>query len=246
MRAEEIAGFLDEHLRARDFAAEAEPARLEVAGDRPVKAVAYAVDLCNAVLREAAGRGADLLGVRNGRGLTRPLVGSHREKVATCLKSGLSIYVVGAPLDAHAETGPSAQLLKALGIVATRAFSRSTRHGVGLAATCDIAREELVEKVERNCGKARVLPAGPPRVKQVGVVAGRCDDFAMDAAAARFDTVITGETSHAGAIDAEDHGLNVVLGGYQATEAMGIRALGAVVTEKFEIPGFFVAHATGL
>ena len=246
MRADEICGFLDEHLRARDFASDAEPARLEVAGDRAVKAIAYAVDLCNAVLREAAGRGADMLVVRNGLGLTRPLVGGHRDKVAACLKSGLSIYVTGAPLDAHAETGPSAQLLKALGIVPTRAFSRGAHGGIGLAATCDMAREELVEKVERICGKARVLPGGSPRVKQLGVVGGRCDEFALDAAAARFDTVITGETSHAGAVDAEDHGLNVILGGYQATVAMGIRALGAVVTDKFDVPGFFVAHATGL
>jgi putative NIF3 family GTP cyclohydrolase 1 type 2 len=246
MRAEEIAAFLDEHLRARDFASNPDGARLEVAGERPVKAIAYAVDLCNAVLREAAGRGGDMLVVRNGLGLERPLVGSHRQKVALCLQSGLSVYAAGTPLDAHAETGPSAQLLKELGMIPTRAFSRSPKTPVGLAATCDLSREELVTKLERICGKVRVLPAGPTRVRQVGVVAGRCEGFALDASAARFDTVITGETSHAGAVDAEDHGLNVILAGYQSTEALGIRALGEVVTARFEIPGFFVAHATGI
>ena len=246
MTPADIAAFLDELLRARDFASEPEPACLEVAGDGPVKAVAYAVDVGNAVLREAAGRGADMIVVRSGLSLGRPLVGAQRDKVNACLKSGLSIYVAGAPLDAHPELGSSAQLLRELGLAPARAFGRRPGRPVGLAAACDVSRDDLVDQLERVVGKCRVLPAGPTRVRMLGVVAGHCSDFAWDASAARFDTVITGETTHAGAVDAEDHGLNVILAGYQPTEALGLRAIGHAVTEKFQLPGFFIAHATGL
>ncbi len=212
----------------------------------PRDRIACAVDACLASLREAAGRGADLLLVRNGIALGRPLLGSHREKVAACLKSGLSVYVAGAPLEAHAEIGPNAQLIRALGLTATRSFGRTAGLQNGLAASCDLSRDDLAERVERLCGPVHVLPAGPTHLKQVGVVAGRCEDFAAEAAAAMFDAVITGETTHAGAIDAEDHGLNVIIAGYHSTMSLGVKALAEAAADRLGLEWFFVAHAAGM
>lgn len=241
MRPDDIAAFLDDYLHAAAWADTDDATRFEVAGDRPVATVACAVDACLAVIREASGRGADLLLVRNGLGLGRPLAGQHRDKVAAALRSGLSVYVAGGALDAHAEAGGGANLLKSIGLAPERAFGRA-----GLAAACDLSRDELVARVEATCGRAQVLPAGPTRIVRVGVVAGRCVDVAADATAARLDALVTGETSHAQAVEAEDHAVNLVLAGYHATEALGVRALAEIVARRFGLESFFVAHTAGL
>ena len=60
------------------------------------------------------------------------------------------------------------------------------------------------------------------------------------------DTFITGEGPHHTYFDAEEWGLNVIFAGHYATETVGIKALAAHLSDKFDLPWNFIDHPTGM
>ena len=61
-----------------------------------------------------------------------------------------------------------------------------------------------------------------------------------------MDTLIVGEGPHHSAVYAVEQGIAVIYGGHYATETPGVRALGALVSERFGVPWDFVDIPTGL
>ncbi|HEX8904233.1 MAG TPA: Nif3-like dinuclear metal center hexameric protein, partial [Longimicrobiaceae bacterium] len=66
------------------------------------------------------------------------------------------------------------------------------------------------------------------------------------AAAAGLDAFLTGEARHHNFFDAEEGGINLLLGGHYATETWGVRALAAHLAEKFGLEWTFIDHPSGL
>jgi putative NIF3 family GTP cyclohydrolase 1 type 2 len=83
-------------------------------------------------------------------------------------------------------------------------------------------------------------------ISSVGVVTGGAGSEVAKVAAAGVDTFITGEGPHWSYPLAEELGLNVYYGGHYATETFGVKAVAAVISEKFGISDYFVDHPTGL
>ena len=102
-------------------------------------------------------------------------------------------------------------------------------------------------RLQRALGsKPLLIPGSGEHCKCIGVVTGGAGDGLKQAAAEGVDTFITGEGQHWTYALAEELGLNVFHGGHYATETLGVKALAAQLSQKFNVPWMFLDYPTGL
>jgi dinuclear metal center YbgI/SA1388 family protein len=222
---------------------------LQVDNRGSVTRIAAAVDASLATVRLAAAAKADLLLVHHGLfwAPAHPWTGKRYELLRYLLEHDLAVYSSHLPLDAHPRLGNNAQLCAALGLKKLRSFMENHGQCIGFQAKTNIARAELVGRLQRATGvKPLVIPAGPPICRRIGVVSGGAGDDLQKAADEQVDTFITGEGQHWTYALAEDLGLNVLYGGHYATETFGVKALAAELSRRFKVPWTFIDHPTGL
>jgi hypothetical protein len=61
-----------------------------------------------------------------------------------------------------------------------------------------------------------------------------------------YGTYLTGEENHWVSNAAQDMGINILFAGHYATETFGVKALGALLEEKFGLPTIFIDNPTGM
>ena len=222
---------------------------LQVENRGTVSRIAAAVDASLATVRLAAEAGADLLVVHHGLfwGPSHPWTGKRYELLRALLEHNLAVYSSHFPLDAHPKLGNSALLASALDLPKGKPFffSRDGHWGVRVAGR--VGRDALAQRLGRATGVTpKVIPAGPPTCRAIGIVSGGAGGDLKLAAREGVDTFITGEGPHWTFALAEELGINVLYGGHYATETFGVKALAAAVARKFGLPWTFVDHPTGL
>jgi putative NIF3 family GTP cyclohydrolase 1 type 2 len=159
----------------------------------------------------------------------------------------MAVYSSHLPLDAHPRLGNNAQLCASLGLKRPRPFFLDHGQCIGFQAKTNISLTDLAGRLQRATGvKPRVIPAGPPVCRRIGVVSGGAGGDLQKAADAQVDTFITGEGPHWTYALAEDLGLNVLYGGHYATETFGVKALAAHLSARFKVPWTFLDNPTGL
>ena len=246
----EIARFLDEYLEVERFPDYPNALNgLQVEAPQSVERVAMAVDASESVI-ESVRDWADLLIVHHGLfwGGLQPLTGPYYRRVKLLVESGTALYSAHLPLDGHPEVGNAAVLARSLGLVSREAFGEYRGMHVGwrgtLAAT-PVA--ELAATLSALTGdRVRTLPGGPDTVTSAGIVTGGGASMLHEAAARGLDVLITGEASHHHAIEAAELGVSVLLGGHYATEVWGVKAVMALLEDRFGIESRFVDSPTGL
>jgi len=241
---------LDDYLRVREVADDPNALNgLQVENAGEVRHIGAAVDACQATIGAAAERGTDLLLVHHGlfwSGL-EPLTGRTYRRVSALLRHGIALYSAHLPLDLHPDVGNSALLARKLGMEVRGGFGDHLGAPLGVWGELDVGREALRERIEGALGAAaRLIPGGPERCRKVGVITGAAGGFVRQARDAGLDTFITGEGHHWTYFDAEEYGVNVVLAGHYATETLGVQALAAHLSERFQLPWSFLDHPTGL
>ena len=222
---------------------------LQVENRGAVTRIAAAVDASLATVRLAAAAKADLLLVHHGLfwGPAHPWTGKRYELIRCLVAHDLAVYSCHLPLDAHPRLGNNARLCAALGLKQLRPFFYDHGLFLGFQARTNLARSELGRRLERATGaRPRLIPAGPPICRCVGVVSGGAGEDLKKAAEEGVDTFITGEGPHWTYSLAEELGINVLYGGHYATETFGVKALAAHLAAKFKLPWSFVEHPTGL
>ena len=245
-----IARYCDRLLRTakvQDYDRAANGLQVENRGS--VTRLAAAVDASLATVRLAAAAKADLLLVHHGLfwSPAHPWTGKRYEIMRCLLEHNLAVYSSHLPLDAHPRLGNNAQLCAALGLKKRRPFFRDHGQCLGFQAKTSISRADLAVRLQHATGaKPRVIPAGPPLCRRIGVVSGGAGGDLRKAAAEQVDTFITGEGPHWTYALAEELGLNVLYGGHYATETFGVKALAAHLSARFKVPWTFLDHPTGL
>lgn len=223
---------------------------LQVENRSAVERVAAAVDACQATIEMAAGAGAQLLLVHHGLfwGDPLPVAGVTYRRLRALFDADLALYSAHLPLDVHQELGNNALLARALGLEAEGRFGEHEGlEGIGVWATADLSRDELVGRIEGACGAPPfVIPGGPAHVRRVGVVTGGAGSMIRQAWEEGLDTFLTGEGAHHTYHVATELGLNVVYAGHYATETFGVKALAERVASRFGVEWEFVDHPTGL
>jgi dinuclear metal center YbgI/SA1388 family protein len=222
---------------------------LQVENSGAVTKIAAAVDGSMATIARTVEIGADLLIVHHGLfwGASHPWTGKRYQMLKLLMENNVAVYSSHLPLDAHPQLGNNAQLGKALGLRQLKPFFLEKGQQIGLQAKTQIRRDEL-EKRLANVLKAepKVIPGGPELCKDIGIVTGGAGDELKKAHEEGVDTFITGEGRHWTYALAEELGINVFYGGHYATETFGVKALAALLAEKFDLPWEFIDRPTGL
>ncbi|MBV9110900.1 MAG: Nif3-like dinuclear metal center hexameric protein [Gemmatimonadetes bacterium] len=222
---------------------------LQVDSPRAIRRVACAVDAAQATIDAAVAWSADLLLVHHGLFWdgNRPLTGRRYKRLKAILDANLAVYAAHLPLDVHPDVGNNAVLARRLGIDPRGTFGEYKGTAVGVWGELDVSRDELRARTEEALGgPVQLVPGGPERVRRAGVITGAGADEIAAAVAAELDAFVTGEARHHNFFDAEEGGINLLLGGHYATETFGVRALGAHLAERFGLEWTFIDHPSGL
>jgi dinuclear metal center YbgI/SA1388 family protein len=250
MKLEDLVQYLDAYLDVRDHPDYRLAVNgLQVQGTRDVSKLAVAVDASFQTIQAAASRDVDFLIVHHGlfwSGL-RPVVGRYYQKLKTLMDAGLSLYSVHLPLDGHSEVGNAAVLARALGVDVRAPFGDYEGAPIGWRGHLDMPRETLNDRIQEvTGGHVTLIPGGPIRAVDVGVVTGGGGSMIEAAAAAGLDTYITGEGPHHTFHDAMELGVNVFYAGHYATETWGVRALALHLETEHGLSWDFLDFPTGL
>lgn len=250
MRLSELVDYLDTYLRIAEIPDWGGALNgLQVDSPREIGRVACAVDAAQATIGAAVGWGADLLLVHHGLFWdgNRPVTGRRYRRLKAILDADLAVYAAHLPLDVHPDVGNNAVLARELGIDPRGTFGEYKGMPVGVWGELDVTRDELRERAERALGVAvQLVPGGPERIRRAGVITGGGADEIAAATAAGLDAFLTGEARHHNFFDAEEGGINLLLGGHYATETWGVRALAAHLAERFGLEWTFIDHPSGL
>jgi len=246
---DELIAFLDAELGAagvRDWA----PNGLQVHGAaREVARVATAVSATRATIEGAQGFGAQLLVVHHGlfwHGATPVVDEALRRRLEPLFAGGISLAAYHLPLDAHPMHGNNAGLARALGLAVEGVFAEAKGSHAGLWGTLprSLDASELGAAVAAACGREPlVLGTRAGAVTRVGLASGGAARSLPEAAALGLHALVTGEPEVDSAALAAELGVLCVAAGHHATERFGVRALGALLEERWGLETRFIDEA---
>ena len=246
----QVVSYADDHLRIREIGDWPNALNgLQVENSGTVTKIGAAVDASLRTIEAAIAEGVNFLLVHHGLfwpGL-QPIAGGRRRMLDLVLRHDLALYSAHLPLDIHSLLGNNSQLAAALGFDETQPFFEAKGQRIGLKIDKTMSRDELVQKLGQSLGgPVRVFANGPAETKSIGLITGGAGSEIYEVASEGIDTFITGEAPHWAAIAAEELGINLLLGGHYATETFGVKALGAHLSERFDLPWQFIDSPTGL
>ena len=249
MLKKEVVSYLDDYLRLTEFK-DYGPQGLQVeAVAEEIQRVALAVDVAPQIIEQAADWGADMLLVHHGvlwRSVER-IVGPLGERVRLLLANDIHLYAAHLALDGHPEVGNNVVLAQMCGVDVVDFWCAPMGLSIGVfgKVTAVTSLSEFVTNINTQLQtKSRVLAYGPETISNVAILSGFGADQVLAAKELGCDTLLTGETSHASYWAASDYGMNVIFAGHYATETVGVKALGAHLTEKFGLESKFFDFPT--
>ena len=242
----DLIGFLNAVLNPTAFD-DYGPNGLQVPGKDEVGTLVTGVSASTALFQRAVEERADLVLVHHGlfwdfhpTGLTPMLA----ERLRPLFKHDLALAAYHIPLDAHPEVGNNAILANALGCERHEPFGDFRGRAIGRAGTFGgegLPAGELFERVREVTGREPLLlGAGPERIRTIGIVSGSAADTLHEAASHGLDAFLTGEPREHITADAAELGMTFVAAGHYATETFGVRALGDLLAERFQIEHVFI------
>jgi dinuclear metal center YbgI/SA1388 family protein len=233
--------FLDELLDPGAFEDYA-PNGLQVPGGASVTKVVTGVSAQRELIERAVALKAELVLVHHGlfwsflpTGLTPVLA----ERLRPLFKHDVALAAYHLPLDAHPMVGNNAQLAGLLGCETHEPFGQIGR--VGEFGGDGIAASDLFARVGEVTGREPlVFDAGPGRVRRIGIISGSAAKSLPQATAMGFDAFLTGEPAEHVMADAREAGIHFIAAGHYATETFGVRRLGDLLAEHYDIIHEFV------
>lgn len=250
MNTDALAAYLDELLRVSEVPDSPRAFNgLQVANSGEVTRVGVAVDASEQSIRTAAELQCNLLIVHHGLFWDPPglLRGRRYRRLKLLFDNDMAVYSSHLPLDVHEQYGNNVLLATSLGVKAKGAFGEYQGGPVGLWGEINVTRETLAARLDDLLGgRVKLIPGGPEIIRRIGVVTGGAGSMIGAAAAKQLDAFVTGEGEHHTYFDAMENGINVYYGGHYATETFGVRALGAHIAERFDLPWNYIDVPTGL
>ncbi len=221
---------------------------LQVENNGRIHKVALAVDATQKTLDDAVEAGADLLIVHHGIfwcGL-RPIVGWWRRKIETCLHNNLAVYSAHLPLDVHQSVGNNICIARELGLL--RISTEMERHGIAMAVSGIFngsvgELRELYARITDSAVTGNIVNPDAPAGRVI-ISSGSAGPEIYRVQEKGFDTFLTGEQNHWVLNAARDMRMNVLFAGHYATETFGVKAVGAMLHERYDLPTVFLHNPT--
>jgi dinuclear metal center YbgI/SA1388 family protein len=220
------------------------PNGLQVEGRRRIKKIATGVTASLAFLESALEWGADAVLVHHGyfwRNEPPQITGRKYRRLHTLLANDLNLFAFHLPLDDHPDYGNNAQLGARLGLIADDA--RFGEHELGWISTLPmpITLAHFTAQVEQTLGRTPLVLGDPDsELRRVAWCTGAAQSYFEAAIDAGADVFLTGEISEHNTHTAAESGVAFVSAGHHATERYGVQALGAHLSETFDVEHLFI------
>lgn len=243
---DEIVTFLDDELRTNEIQDYPNAVNgLQLMNDGTVTQIAMAVDASEKAINLAVEAGADLLIVHHGLfwpGL-QPVTGVQGRKIRLAVKHNLAIYSSHLPLDIHPLYGNNSRLAFTLGLKETGPGFPFLNNFLGVQCQFGGTCAELIERLKLATGRDLAAWFQTPMHENPGrilVCSGGAGDDIGKAAAMGANTYITGEGGHWTIPVAAELGINLVHAGHYETETFGVKAIGELLHNTYQIPASFI------
>jgi dinuclear metal center YbgI/SA1388 family protein len=241
-----LLAFLDELLEPAAFT-DYGPNGLQVPGPVEVRTVVTGVSASAELFERAAAHGADLVLVHHGlfwSGAPLALTPSSKRRLQLLFDHDMALAAYHLPLDANPEIGNNALIAAGLGCAEREPFAWHGGLPIGVSgrfAGDGIDAGELLDRVRELTGRDPLaFLDGPPRVRSIGIVSGAGADHLADAVAAGHDAFLTGEPAERVMTHAREEAIHFIAAGHYATETFGVRRLGDLLAERFDVDHLFV------
>jgi dinuclear metal center YbgI/SA1388 family protein len=242
---DELIAFLDELLDTASFD-DYGPNGLQVAGRDEVRRVVTGVSAHRELFERAAEAGADMVLCHHGLfwgGAPTTIDARLKGRLLPLFEADMSLAAYHLPLDAHPEVGNNALICGELGLRRGEPFGEARGRAIGFVGHADepIALESLAERCSALFGRDPLVfrgDGGP--VRRVGVVSGGGGSSLGDAIRLGLDAFLTGEPEEPAMADARESGVAFLACGHYATETFGVRRLGELLAERFDLDQLFV------
>jgi dinuclear metal center YbgI/SA1388 family protein len=241
-----VLAHLDEVLDASSFG-DYGPNGLQVPGTAEITTVATGVSAGLELFERAAAEGAELVLVHHGLfwgGQPQALTPTMARRLKTLLTHDMNLAAYHLPLDAHAWLGNNALLADALGVTDRGPLGEAKGRAIGLQGSFageGLAPDELVERIRAATGSEPLVFAdGPDRVRTIGIVTGGAARLVSEAIALGLDAFVTGEPTESVMTEVREARIHFVAAGHYATETFGVKALGELLAERFELRHVFI------
>ena len=219
------------------------PNGLQVEGRQPIRKLVTGVTASLALIDAAIAEGADALLVHHGlfwRGQDGRVTGWMRQRLGKLLAHDINLIAYHLPLDAHAELGNNAQWGQRLGLTADARFGDQDLGFIG-AAPAGLTLDALAGRLHTALDRAPVVLPGDGRpLRRVAWCSGGAQGYFEQAIAAGADAFLTGEISEPQAHYARETGVAFLACGHHASERYGVQALGAHLSERFDLAHLFI------
>ena len=242
---DEIVAFCDELLEIDAFE-DYGPNGRQVPGSKVVSKVATGVTPVLKMITRAIDGGAELLLTHHGllwgsmkHGLTPALTGRLRALLAA--DANLAAYHL--PLDAHPEIGNNALLCDALDLKRGEPIGEVKGRPIGFVGESSegVELSGLIGRITRVVGREPLVQGdGPTELRKVAIVSGAAASNLTEGVLAGVDAFLTGEPAESAMGEAAEAGIHFIAAGHYATETLGIRRLGELVSERFGVEHEFV------
>lgn len=220
---------------------------LQVPGPDQVDTIATGVSAGAQLFELAAAESADLLLVHHGLFWSpgiQTLDSVLKRRLQTLFEANVALVAYHLPLDAHPQFGNNALLAEALDARSSEPFAQHHGQPIGCLATLPdegTPAEKLFARVgEITSRQPLVLGAGPAIVRRLAIVSGAGGDYLAEAAAAGADALLTGEVAERATAQAQELRMHLIAAGHYSTETFGVRRLGELMAERFNLHHIFL------
>jgi dinuclear metal center YbgI/SA1388 family protein len=219
------------------------PNGLQVEGRRRVEKIASGVTASLAFLEAALEWGADAVLVHHGyfwRSEAPQITGRKYRRLKLLLANDISLFAYHLPLDAHPDYGNNAQLGERMGLIGDVRFGADD---LGWMATLPmpITLAHFVAQVEQTLGRTPLVLGDPDKeLRRIAWCTGAAQNYFEAAIDAGADVFLTGEVSEPTTHIAAESGVAFLAAGHHATERYGVQAVGAHLSERFNLEHVFI------
>jgi dinuclear metal center YbgI/SA1388 family protein len=229
------------------------PNGLQVPGAANVETIATGVSAHLELFELAAAESAQLLLVHHGLfwgSGPGPIDATLKRRLKLLFDADINLAAYHLPLDAHPQFGNNALLARGIGAEDIEPFALHHGEPIGFIAhlpgdgiPASVLFTRVRELTAQDGPAAReplVFDSGPAQVRTIAIVSGGGSDYLADAAAAGADALLTGEPTERVMAQARELGLHFIAAGHYATETLGVKCLGELLAERFELRHVFL------
>ncbi len=240
-----IVSFLDRELKTAEFQDYSNNG-LQVENSGSISRICAGVDASLEFFMKASRQDADLLICHHGiswRDSLKRITGLNYGRIKFLMDRDMALYACHLPLDAHPQLGNNALICKELKLKGMKPFGSSYGVPLGfsglLPATMPYGQfKTLLRSVFGNITGS--MDFGKDRVRTVAVISGGGCGEIVEAGESGIDVFLSGEPRLEAYSIAQEYRINAVFTGHYATEVFGVKAVAALLSEKFAVKSEFI------